>query len=146
MIKVFQIYMIVLAMVIFTLNTSNASADTLTEAVDKALKGEEVKFVNVDGHEFHIKPITVVKGEKGVGASGQISHHLSMRPDDQITYKITVKEGATETTTNIERGGLGRLVGVPGNIANKAGKLIDGTWESALVKIINVISLKLELQ
>jgi hypothetical protein len=121
--------------------------EALTKAIDAAFEGKETKFVKVDGHEFHIKPITVVKDGKNIGATGRISHHLSARPDDQINYKIVIKDGKEATaTTDIDRGGLGRLVGVPGKLADKGGKLVDGSWESACAQIINTISLKLELK
>jgi hypothetical protein len=38
------------------------------------------------------------------------------------------------------------MVGIPGKISDLGGKLLDGSWESALVKILDVISLRVELQ
>jgi hypothetical protein len=132
--------LVFLSMILFSqLNFSQS----LTNAIEQAINGKEVKFVKVDGrHEFHIKPINMVKGK---GASGTISHALAGRPDDQISYKITLKsDGIAETTYNINRGGLGRMLGVPGNISDRAGKLVDGTWESSLETILNTISLYIE--
>ncbi|MEJ9127221.1 methyltransferase, partial [Bacillus cereus] len=70
------------------------SQSNLETAVKAALYGPEVKKIKVFEHEFNVKPIEVVDlggGKKYV--KGQISHHLSFRPDDQLYYDFTVKDG-----------------------------------------------------
>lgn len=121
-------------------------ADDLSDAIDKAFAGQESKKFKVDGHDFNIKPITVIKEGKNIGATGTISHHLRFRRDDQVSYKITIKDGNASATHSITRGGLGRMVGIPGKLADTGGKAVDGSWEEACLKIINTISLKLELK
>lgn len=126
--------------------STSALADDLSDVIDRAFAGQETKKFKVDGHEFNIKPITVIKSGNNVGATGTISHHLSFRKDDQVTYKITIKDGNANVNHSITRGGLGRMVGVPGKLADVGGKAVDGSWEQACLKIVNVISLKLELK
>ncbi len=137
-------FILAATVVLFALAT-NATADDLSKAVDKAFAGKESKKVNVGGHEFNIKPPTIIKNGKNIGATGQISHHLSWRKDDQVTYKIQIKDGQADVTHSITRGGLGRMVGVPGKLADVGGKVVDGSWEASCLQIINAISLKLVL-
>ncbi|MFP3360336.1 methyltransferase, partial [Planococcus sp. SIMBA_143] len=68
--------------------------NNLETAVNAALNGPEVKKIKVFEHEFNVKEIEVVNlgaGKKYV--QGQISHHLSFRPDDQFYYEFTVQDG-----------------------------------------------------
>ena len=66
----------------------------LETAVNAALNGPEVKKIKVFEHEFNVKPIEVVNlGGGKTYVKGQISHHLSFRPDDQFYYEFTVKDG-----------------------------------------------------
>jgi len=114
----------------------------LGSALTRAFNGEHAKFVKVHGkHEFHIAPINVVKGR---GASGKISHHLSYRRDDQIYYTITLKnDGTCDIQYNVKRGGFGRVYN-SSKVDDRAGKLIDGSWESSLETILNIIALYVE--
>ncbi|SHL23904.1 hypothetical protein SAMN04487918_1011834 [Bacillus sp. bc15] len=71
--------------------------NNLETAVQAALNGPEVKKIKVFEHEFNVKEIEVVNlgaGKKYV--KGQISHHLSFRPDDQFYYEFTVQDGSWE--------------------------------------------------
>jgi hypothetical protein len=123
-----------------------AAAD-LNKVVDKAFAGERVDGVNVDGHNFHVLPITIVRGKKGIAASGLISHDIRLRPDDQISYKIVIKEGEeTKYEIRIARGGVEQFLPIPNKMKGKTGKLIDGDWEPSCQRIIDVIAAKLELE
>ncbi|MGY4556897.1 hypothetical protein ACVW18_003203 [Bacillus thuringiensis] len=58
---------------------------------------QKSKKIKVFEHEFNVKEIEVVNlgaGKKYV--KGQISHHLSFRPDDQFYYEFTVQDGSWE--------------------------------------------------
>ncbi|WP_002151134.1 hypothetical protein [Bacillus cereus] len=133
----------------------------LETAVNAALNGPEVKKIKVFEHEFNVKPIEVVNlagGKKYV--KGQISHHLSFRPDDQFYYEFTVQDGKVidKPVFNIDRGGFTPFVapllsilaaynGIPVNpndlnsLGQQLGKVIDGSWEQAAQSIATVVSL-----
>ncbi|MED3261725.1 methyltransferase [Bacillus thuringiensis] len=135
--------------------------NNLETAVQAALYGPEVKKIKVFEHEFNVKPIEVVDlggGKKYV--KGQISHHLSFRPDDQFYYEFTVKDGEVIGTPqyHIDRGGwtpfaapllsiLAAYNGIPVNpndlntLGQQIGKVIDGSWEHAAQSIATVVSL-----
>lgn len=137
------------------------SQSNLETAVKAALYGPEVKKIKVFEHEFNVKPIEVVDlggGKKYV--KGQISHHLSFRPDDQVYYEFTVKDGEVLGTPqyHIDRGGFTPIAapllsiiaaynGIPINpndlntIGQQIGKVIDGSWEHAAQSIATVVSL-----
>lgn len=54
-----------------------------------AVCGPEEKGLTLPGgHGFNVKKATIVRDERErpLYVSGQISHHLSFRPDDQIYY------------------------------------------------------------
>lgn len=120
----------------------------LNAVVDKALKGKQVKNVKVNKHKFHVKAITIVKGANGKVATGQISHNLGWgRPDDQVTYKVTVRKGEdTNYEIKIARGGLEQFLPIPDKWKGKTGKIIDGDWEPSCQTIIDVIAAKLEVE
>ncbi|PHD55755.1 methyltransferase [Bacillus toyonensis] len=135
--------------------------NNLETAVKAALYGPEVKKIKVFEHEFNVKPIEVVDlggGKKYV--KGQISHHLSFRPDDQVYYEFTVKDGEVTGTPqyHIDRGGftpfaapllslIAAYNGIPVNpndlnsLGQQIGKVIDGSWEHAAQSIATVVSL-----
>ncbi|MDA1679947.1 methyltransferase [Bacillus cereus group sp. TH152-1LC] len=135
--------------------------NNLETAVNAALNGPEVKKIKVFEHEFNVKEIEVVNlsgGKKYV--KGQISHHLSFRPDDQFYYEFTVQDGKVvdKPVFNIDRGGwtpfaapllsiLAAYNGIPVNpndlnaLGQQLGKVIDGSWEHAAQSIATVVSL-----
>jgi cellobiose-specific phosphotransferase system component IIB len=138
------------------------SQSNLETAVKAALYGPEVKKnKSIFEHEFNVKPIEVVDlggGKKYV--KGQISHHLSFRPDDQVYYEFTVKDGEVIGTPqyHIDRGGftpfaapllsiIAAYNGIPVNpndlntLGQQIGKVIDGSWEHAAQSIATVVSL-----
>ncbi|WP_439328625.1 methyltransferase [Bacillus cereus] len=133
----------------------------LETAVNAALHGPEVKKIKIFDHEFNVKPIEVVNlGEGKQYVTGQISHHLSFRPDDQLYYNFTVQDGKVTGTPqyHIDRGGftpfaapllsiIAAYNGIPVNpndlnaIGQQIGKVIDGSWEHAAQSIATVVSL-----
>lgn len=139
-----------------------ADADEQLEAAVAAAVDarSEVRFVNVAGHEFHIKPPMIRRfredGMLKAEVSGQLSHHLSFRPDDDYHYVMTIaQDGALlEFSENINRGGLTALFketmlirgesnykpvrlikqspeSVLDYIGQSIGSKIDGNWEGA---------------
>lgn len=74
------------------------------KAIRAALSGPEVKKIKINepnsskNHEFNIKPVSyrVFNGETTV--YGQLSHHLTLRDDDQLWYTFK-KNGRTTTPT-----------------------------------------------
>ncbi len=126
-------------------------------AAQHALNGPEIKKLKVAGHEFNVKKATVTADARQTVLKGQVSHHLSFRPDDQIYYTI-VKSGGKVISIdiNIDRGGLApyasRLAAfVIGKdladgdfkaLLQNLGQRVDGRWESAADLIIATIALK----
>lgn len=123
---------------------------TLENAVDDALRGKERKDIEVDGHDFHIKPIKVERSRNGrIEATGRLSHDIRFRPDDQVDYKVVKDNGKVleAEVTGIDRGGLSSVVekfdtDVASTIA-KGGKLLDGEWEGAARQIVAVVAARL---
>ncbi len=128
----------------------------LRRATDAALRGPEAKKLKVAGHEFNVKKAQVVRSRGGVIVRGQISHHLTLRPDDQLYYTIHKRGGAVVSVDmKIDRGGLssyvGKLVGhftklpIAGDSAEavlrRLGGMIDGRWESAAELIVAAVAL-----
>lgn len=52
----------------------------------------EARFVNVYGHDLHVKPPTI-RGRPGstVTVHGQISHHRRLQTDEQYYYIVTIR-------------------------------------------------------
>jgi hypothetical protein len=135
--------------------------NNLETAVNAALNGPEVKKIKVFEHEFNVKEIEVVNlGAEKKYVKGQISHHLSFRPDDQFYYEFTVQDGKVvdKPVFSIDRGGwtpfaapllsiLAAYNGIPVNpndlntLGQQIGKVIDGSWEHAAQSIATVVSL-----
>lgn len=141
-----------------------AAAVPLETAVYKAvvLKQESKKVKGPKGHEFNIKPVNVSRSGTGFVVSGQLSHHLTLRTDDQYYYTIAVSPAGTITRIEerINRGGLtsmaldlhvGDLVehgtGIDSETANKVigragrflGRKLDGSWEGDARRIVILI-------
>ena len=121
----------------------------LEKAIEKASNGKQAS-VKVDGHEFVIKAIGKSRVGNDTTISGVISHHLSMRKDDQIYYKIRQGGGKTiSADMDINRGGFSKLNPIGGWLPTepvtewlhpKGGKLLDGSWEGACRYIIASIA------
>jgi hypothetical protein len=136
-------------------------------AVEQGKETKKVKTYN--GHEFNIKPVkaTRIGGGGGFTVSGQLSHHLTWRSDDQYHYTIQIDRAGTilKFDEKIDRGGLtsmllklpvGELVenysgkNVPAPIAEKGieeagrwlGSKLDGKWEGAARKVVIQIGMQ----
>jgi hypothetical protein len=83
----------------------------LDEAIVKAVteRAQTKKVKAYDGHEFNIKPVTVIRrpGERYL-VRGQLSHHLRLRKDDQYHYEIVIDGVGTvrRFDETINRGGI----------------------------------------
>lgn len=129
---------------------SIALADPIEDAVKAALNGPEKKGISLFGHGFNVKKATSISWVGGLTIiTGQISHRLSARRDDQFYYTI-VKQGEAikDITKKISRGGWtpiaapilstgAALFSLPippdliESVGRELGKLYDGNWESA---------------
>ncbi|QEG34242.1 hypothetical protein [Bythopirellula goksoeyrii] len=147
--------LVLIAMATFTLSVH---AETRLElAAQHAINGPEVKKIKVMNHEFNIKKARVVRTDNSTTITGQISHHLSFRDDDQVYYTISKSNGrVTSIEIKIDRGGLapyasqvaGKLLGVKileekiESTIRELGRSYDGNWESAADAIVATIALK----
>jgi hypothetical protein len=131
---------------------------TLTKAADAALKGPDT-HVKVNGHDFIVKQAKVSTFSGTLIITGQISHQLTARPDDQVYYIIN-KRGDTPKLVkfDIKRGGIASIVAYPSKLVNDAfgtslatpiertlrdlGAKIDGSWESSADLIVACIGLR----
>lgn len=101
------------------LGSMEASADeaALMKAAHAALCGPSIKNLHVGGHDFNVKRASVDETSSGEPhkVSGQISHRLAFRTDDQIYYTIGYKDGLPyERDAKIDRGGVfATLIGLP---------------------------------
>lgn len=122
-------------------------------AIDSALHGPERKKLKILGHHFNVKPAEITRSGSRVTADGQISHHLRLRPDDQVYYHITRSGNVIKKINmHIVRGGITRILvplsplaalfGVPltpdmvERVGRELGRLADGSWEAACQAII----------
>ena len=86
---------------------------TFEQAARFALGDDEVKKLEVAGHEFNVKPLSQSWQNNTLVAHGQLSHHLTARPDDQIFYNIRITYGENLTvivTNQLQAGGWGAMV------------------------------------
>jgi hypothetical protein len=73
-----------------------AAADPNMQTAMDAVFGKtgEKKKLKIGGHEFNVKPAKIsTKPDGTVVITGQISHHLTLRDDDQVYYTIEKKSG-----------------------------------------------------
>ncbi|MEC1180857.1 methyltransferase [Metasolibacillus meyeri] len=142
--------------------TSISSQNNMEKAVQAALAGPEIKKLEVLGHEFNVKPASIVKKDDRTIVNGQISHHLSWRPDDQVFYHIEIEHGEVKKVEiKIDRGGwtsisapllatLAQKNDIPvtlemlQELGQKLGSYIDGKWEYAAEAIVSSIALYVE--
>lgn len=133
----------------------------LARAVSAAMNGPEVKKLKVAGHEFNVKKATVTGGPSAMTIKGQISHHLTARPDDQVHYTVKKSNGrVTSVDVKIDRGGIAKYVGYVSRLAkdyvNSAipasdieswlrnlGRKVDGSWESSADLIVAAVAMKI---
>ncbi len=142
--------------------TSIPLQNSMDKAVQAALGGPEIKKLNVLGHEFNVKPAGITKKNELTVVDGQISHHLSWRPDDQLYYHIEKENGEVKKVEiKIDRGGwtslsapfiatLAEKNDIPitlemiQELGQKLGSYIDGKWEYAAETIVSTIALHVE--
>jgi hypothetical protein len=90
-------------------------------------------YVKLNGHEFDVHRASVVFDPKDrrkvVSISGQISHKLAFRPDDEIHYHITYPDGKTKQDVEIDHGGFGELAGLPFEILSGGKVSLPGVGE-----------------
>jgi hypothetical protein len=129
-------------------------------AVNAALHGPEKKRLKVYDHEFNVKPAELSRRGARLTISGQISHHLTARRDDQVYYTIILENAVIQDIKKeIERGGVTPLaapivsvlaayyggIAVPpdqvATVGRALGKFYDGGWESAASIMITNIGL-----
>lgn len=141
--------------------TDPALLAAIAKAVNAARNGPEVKKLKVAGHEFNVKKATVEGTFDAATVSGQISHCLTARPDDQVYYTIKKSRGqVTSVDVRIARGGLAKYVAYAGKFAQKyvnsaipagdiesflrdLGREIDGSWESSADLIVANVALRI---
>ncbi len=155
---------------VFAANSENVHPLAVTEnsiplqsnmekAIHAALTGPEMKKLNVMGHEFNVKPASITKKDNITNVFGQLSHHLSYRPDDQLFYRIVIENGEVKNVDiKIDRGGwtslsapflatLAKQNDIPvtldtlQSLGQKLGSYMDGKWEPAAEAIISSIAL-----
>ncbi len=136
---------------------------SIERAMKAVFKGPEVKKLDVYDHEFNVKKAAITRNGKRRTANGQISHHLSFRPDDQLYYTI-VKQGDVvkkeDVEVKISRGGAAPFAAplisaasaylgkpVPPDkveeVSRGLGRLIEGGWEEAAQAIVHNVGLRL---
>ncbi|WP_309411894.1 hypothetical protein [Bacillus cereus] len=133
-----------------------------SQYINALLHGPTLENVKFDKHKFTIYKATVTKvADRTFNVTGKLSHNLSGRPDDQVEYTFTKKDGkiiAASINFGVQRGGwihykapqLVELAKWNGwNISEEAlrkvasitGLLIEGDWEKELQNIINIFTL-----
>jgi len=93
---------------------AHALPEAYEQSIQAALHGPEKKNVWLFGHRFHVKPASITQSGGALRITGQLSHVLSYRPDDQVYYNMRL-EGNELTLDigqvvnegiDIERGGV----------------------------------------
>jgi hypothetical protein len=129
------------------------------QAIDAALRGPEVKRLNVHNHHFNVKKATITRTGNTITIAGRISHNVRGRPDEQVDYTI-LKEGTKVKDIQLNvSGGLGDwlsklstvfgylssdpraqaakgVVGASKPFVERAAKLLDGNWTGVVRYII----------
>jgi hypothetical protein len=72
------------------------------KAMNAALQGPEVKKLKFEKHEFNVKPAKIERKDGNLQVSGQISHHLAWRDDDQFYYRFSVVSGKQVSIQDID--------------------------------------------
>ena len=123
-------------------------------AVNAALYGPEKKGVSIFKHGFNVKPAQFVRNGSSLTLTGQISHRLTRRIDDQLYYTIVLEQAVVkDIQMRIDRGGwtpfaaplisgVMRYFGVPvspdqvASVGRALGRFYDGSWESVAALIV----------
>jgi hypothetical protein len=123
----------------------------LRKAARAAIYGPAVKL-KVSGHEYTVKEARMNSNRGIMTIQGQISHHLSLRPDDQLFYTIEKADGKVlSVRISISRGGLAPVVaylagpisgGTIESVLSLSGQALDDYWESAARLMVTSIALR----
>lgn len=138
--------------------------NVIDAALQAALSGPERKKMKIYGHEFNIKPIAISSSGNLLIVKGRISHHLSIRPDDQFDYTVVVDPSQDATIVDfqytIDEGGITSLLQpilptiasmVPyadlsgadlESILRKVGNYVSGDWQSVAVSLATTFAVK----
>jgi hypothetical protein len=136
-----------------------ATITALAQAAKAALVGPEINGLNVKGDKFTVHQAKRTRVGRTITVDGQISHELAMRPDDQVYYTIKKTGSDVQVTKfDIQRGGIGAIVGYPTKLAKDAtgipipnglesaidylGEKLDDSWESSADLIVAAIGLQ----
>jgi len=99
-----------LSLVVLTGVATEAHADTVSQRFDKAAKAlacpsaPKVKKINLNGHKFNMDDKVHVSDGR---VYGEFSHHLSWRPDDEVTFSFPVNgDDPSNIKIEINRGGV----------------------------------------
>jgi hypothetical protein len=82
------------------------------QVLNAAIFGPEIKEVEISGHEFNVKPVSIRIYRDELSVFGQLSHHLTGREDDQLFYSFRKKAGVVSPNfaegmiLSIQEGGL----------------------------------------
>lgn len=118
---------------------------------------------DINGHEFHSKPIYVSRSGSRTIITGSLSHILHARPDDQLSYRVTTEGNKIiEIEEDLDHGGWSKLggpiasavaiyYGVPltpetaTSLADKIGESVHGTdWKAAARAIIVEVAMRVD--
>jgi hypothetical protein len=132
---------------------------SMDAAIQAALYGPEKKGVSIFSHGFNVKPAEFGRHGSKLTVTGQISHRLKSRPDDQLYYTIFLEQAVLKNIqSKIDRGGwtpiaapiisglaayFGGVAVTPDQVASVGralGRLYDGSWESAADLIVATIA------
>lgn len=133
----------------------------LDDCVDHMLMGPTKKKVKVQGHEFNCKRHSKwSKSGDFYKVEGQLSHHLTARPDDQVNYSFLVSATGEigGLTMKTKRGGFRKIVNKFGGLGNAkvkigtwyadkflqaTGQAVDGSWQSSSALIIGTMAIRI---
>ena len=149
--------------IILSMSEKNAMADPLNKAMKKAIQGKGNEHVKIFDHDFNVKKASIKKVGSKTFITGQISHRLRWRPDDQLYYTIVKENGVIkEIKYSVNRGGLSGLAapfvsalgtyytGVPippdkiESFGRSLGKFVEGDWEKVAQFIVTNIALRVK--
>jgi hypothetical protein len=142
--------------------TTAVSAGPVEVALEAALHGPEKKRLRIFRHHFNVKPVEISSEGERTTIFGQLSHHLSWRPDDQVYYTIIKENGAIRSITRqIDKGGwwsilapiisvVGPILGLPippeqvAEVGEHVKDILDGSWQSVADFLITQIALRVD--
>lgn len=147
---------LVLFMAPLTARAAEIGEAELRSCVSRFVLESDPQRIDFNGHEFVCKGKSGWKTTDGVTlVKGQLSHHLSGRPDDQVNWsaKITAEGAVEDVKIEIKRGGAGKWLSWPARAVlayygkpvseetmttffRESGKLWDGEWETTAELVV----------